>query len=133
MLALVASINIEHGQSLPGRLLLNEGVVVLLETVNRMIFQGHGLAAQDLEALLKIAHMLTRFLLMLRKGIPGLVIHTLLSQLRQYLDQFLLSVVHDAEIVIKQVSRALNCQHCLFLSISNLRDFLLIHRCTLHE
>src|SRR5215467_4313848 len=60
MFALVASINIEHSQGLAGRLLLNEGVVVLLEAANCMILQNHGPAAQDLEALLKIAYMLTR-------------------------------------------------------------------------
>src|SRR5215467_16356736 len=60
---------------------------------------------------------------MLRKGIPGLLILALLSQLWQHPDQFLLSIVQGTEIVIKQVSRALNRGHCLLLSMSNLRNF----------
>ena len=81
------------------------------ETGDHIALHYHRLATKYLKTLLQVADMLACFLLMLRKGFPGLSIEGFLRQNRQHLVQFPLNVIHRAETVKKEVSRTLY-RHC---------------------
>lgn len=102
-LALRTCCDIKHGQCLGRRPLIDKRVMILFETGHCMIFQLDRRSAKDLEALFQVSNMLRCLLLVLQKRFTHLSILALLRQLWQYLHEFLLNIVHGAQMIEKQI------------------------------